>query len=63
LNAARRVLQNGHKILLATPMVLVFDYEGHEISIFKRGRMLIKNVSDEAEALRIYNEIEEVIRN
>ena len=63
LNAARRVLQNGHKILLATPMVLVFDYKGHEISIFKRGRMLIKNVSEEAEALRIYNEIDEVIRN
>ena len=39
------------KFLLATPMVLVFDYKGYEVSIFKRGRMLIKNVSEEADAL------------
>ncbi len=63
LNAARLVLQDEHKILLATPMVLVFDYKGHEVSIFTRGRMLIKNVSEETDALRIYNEIAEVIRN
>ena len=63
LDAARLVLQQGHKILLATPMVLVFDYKGYEVSIFKRGRMLIKNVSEEADALRIYKEIDEMIRS
>lgn len=63
LNAARLVLQDEHKLLLSTPMVLVFDYKGHEVSIFKRGRMLIKNVSEEAEALQIYKEIDEMIRS
>jgi molybdopterin/thiamine biosynthesis adenylyltransferase len=63
LNAARQVLQGEHRILLATPMVLVFDYKGHEVSIFKRGRMLIKNVSVEADAIQIYREIDEMIRN
>jgi adenylyltransferase/sulfurtransferase len=63
LNAARQVLHDEHKILLATPMVLVFDYKGHEVSIFKRGRMLIKNVTEEADALQIYKEIDELIRN
>ena len=63
LDAARLVLQHEHKVLLATPMVLVFDYKGYEVSIFKRGRMLIKNVSEEADALRIYKEIDEIIRS
>ena len=62
LNSARQLLQETHKILLATPMVLVFDYNGHEVSVFKRGRMLIKGVSAEADALQIYNEIDQIIR-
>ena len=61
LIVARQILQKEHRILLATPMVLVLDYKGHEVSIFKRGRMLIKNVTDEAKALLIYNEIDEII--
>ena len=63
LDAVRLVLQHEHKVLLATPMVLVFDYKGYEVSIFKRGRMLIKNVSEEADALRLYKEIDEIIRS
>ena len=39
-----------HPVLLSTPMVLVFDFSGHEVSLFKRGRMLIKNVANEKEA-------------
>jgi hypothetical protein len=42
-----------HKVLLATSMVLVFDYEGHEVSLFSKGRMLIKNVNDEAQAFDV----------
>jgi molybdopterin/thiamine biosynthesis adenylyltransferase len=62
LNAARQQLQDEHTILVTTPMVLVFDYKGHEVSIFKRGRMLIKNVTNEVDALRIYMEIDKRIR-
>jgi adenylyltransferase/sulfurtransferase len=62
LNGVIQVLQHKHRILLATPMVLVFDYNGHEVSIFKRGRMLIKNVETETEALQLYLQIEKIIR-
>jgi len=63
LIAARELLQKEHRVLLATPMVLVLDYRGHEVSIFKRGRMLIKNVTDEPDALLIFREIDKIIRN
>jgi len=36
---------------------LIFDYKGFEISLFNGGRMLIKNVKDEASALKVYQEI------
>jgi hypothetical protein len=42
-----------HKVLLATSMVLVFDYEGHEVSLFSKGRMLIKNVNNEVQAFDV----------
>ena len=46
-------IKQRHPLLLSTPMVIVFDYNGHEVSLFRKGRMLIKNVQDEAEALEI----------
>jgi adenylyltransferase/sulfurtransferase len=62
LNKVGQRLAQRFKILLATPIVLVFDYENHEVSIFKRGRMLIKNVESEADAIRVYKEIEIMIQ-
>jgi adenylyltransferase/sulfurtransferase len=49
-----------HTLLLTTPMVIVFDYMGHEVSLFRKGRMLIKNVKDEAEALEISRSIYDI---
>jgi adenylyltransferase/sulfurtransferase len=46
------------KIHLKSPLVIVFeDDQGREISLFRQGRMLIKNVKDEKEALEIYRNI------
>ena len=45
------------RLLLATSMVVVFDYKGHEISLFRKGRMLIKDVQDESQALQIAREV------
>ena len=42
-------------------MVLVFDYMGHEVSLFKKGRMLIKNVHDEASAEKVAHAIIDLI--
>ena len=53
LRSLATLVEREHRLLLATPMVLVFDYKGHEVSLFKKGRMLIKNVPDEAAALEV----------
>ena len=50
-----------HRVLLTTPMVLVFDYAGHEVSLFRKGRMLIKNVQDEREALTVSRAVLDMI--
>lgn len=50
-----------HSVLLTTPTVLVFDFEGHEVSLFSKGRMLIKNVRDESEALEVSKAISKMI--
>jgi hypothetical protein len=38
-------------------LALMFDYKGLEVSLFSGGRMLIKNVSSEAAALKAYREV------
>jgi adenylyltransferase/sulfurtransferase len=60
LNSVSQLLAKSCKILLTTPMVLVVDYDGHEISIFRKGRILIKNVESEQDALRVYREIKKI---
>jgi adenylyltransferase/sulfurtransferase len=50
-----------HTVILTTPMVLVFDYKGHEISLFEKGRMLVKNVHSEEEALKTSREVAKLV--
>ena len=46
------------KMLMKSSLVIVFEYDGGvEVSLFKPGRMLIKNVEDEEEALKVYKDI------
>ncbi|HKM75462.1 MAG TPA: HesA/MoeB/ThiF family protein [Candidatus Bathyarchaeia archaeon] len=53
---------NAHgKVLLKTPLVIVFDYKGHEISLFRKGRMLIKNVKNEQEGEDIFKSVDKMI--
>ena len=54
-------IRRKHNVLLTTPMVIVVDYMGHEVSLFRKGRMLIKNVKDEAEALEISRRIFDIV--
>ena len=56
-----QAIGRSHRVLLTTPMVIVFDYKGHEVSLFKKGRMLIKNVRDETEALSISRDVINII--
>jgi len=50
-------LQRRFDILVRSAVVIVFRYDGKEISLFKNGRMLIKGVEGEEEALRTYREL------
>jgi len=46
------------KILMKSSLVIVFEYDGGvEVSLFKPGRMLIKNVEDEEDALKVYKDV------
>ncbi len=56
-----KTISRTHNVLLTTPMVIVFDYEGHEVSLFRKGRMLIKKVQDEKEALSVSERIAKTI--
>jgi hypothetical protein len=56
-----RIIGAKHRILLETPLVLVFVYDGHEISLFEKGRMLIKNVHSEDEAQQIFGTVARMI--
>jgi molybdopterin/thiamine biosynthesis adenylyltransferase len=58
LNKVQKVLSINHRILVKSPLVLVFEYENNiEVSLFRQGRMLLRNVKSEETALEIYREI------
>jgi molybdopterin/thiamine biosynthesis adenylyltransferase len=44
-------------VRLKSRLALMFNYKGYEVSLFNGGRMLIKNVASEKEALKAYREI------
>lgn len=49
-------LKRAGKILKAkviTPHIIIFDYEEAEVSLYSTGRMLVKRVKTEEEALKI----------
>ncbi|MGD8505361.1 MAG: HesA/MoeB/ThiF family protein [Candidatus Bathyarchaeota archaeon] len=50
-------LRRNFRIVMKSSLVIVFEYDGAEISLFNRGRMLIKNVKDEESALKVYNKV------
>ncbi len=57
LSVASRRLGKGTRIHLRTPMAIVFDYDGCEVSLFNHGRMLIKGIDSEQKALEVYKRI------
>jgi molybdopterin/thiamine biosynthesis adenylyltransferase len=55
-------LSKQFNVRLKSQLALMFDYKGHEVSLFSGGRMLIKGVSSEQEALKAYREIIRALR-
>ncbi len=61
LRSIPRRLGRGTKIHLRTPMAVVFDFDGCEVSLFRHGRMLIKGIESEQKALQLYGRILEKV--
>ncbi len=57
LKSVPRRLGKGAKIHLRTPMAIVFEFEGYEVSLFSHGRMLIKGIDSEQKALGVYGRV------
>jgi len=50
-------LRHHFRIIMKSSLVIAFEYDGVEVSLFNRGRMLIKNVEDEESALKVYSKV------
>jgi len=50
-------LRRRYDVLARSSVVIVFRYGSHEVSLFRNGRMLIKEVASEEEALRTYRDL------
>jgi adenylyltransferase/sulfurtransferase len=57
LGEVYEVVRQRFKVRVKSHLAIIFNYDSHEVSLFNGGRMLIKNVKDEAAALRVYREI------
>jgi len=62
LNELYDRLRQRFKILVKSSFVIVFKYDsGIEVSLFKGGRMLIKNAKDEEAALNVHNAVVKIL--
>lgn len=57
LNDAYDRIKDRFEVLLRSSFVLVFRHDSTEISLFKGGRMLMKNISSKEDALRVYERV------
>ncbi|MEM3577080.1 MAG: HesA/MoeB/ThiF family protein [Candidatus Bathyarchaeia archaeon] len=57
LNQIYEKIKRHFKVRIKSQLAIMFNHKNYEISLFKGGRMLIKNVENEEKALKIYKEI------
>lgn len=57
LRSVPRRLGKGARIHLTTPMAVVFQYGDCEVTLFAHGRMLIKGVASEQDAIEVYRRV------
>ena len=57
LDEVYETVRQQFKVRLKSHFAIIFDYGNLEVSLFNGGRMLIKNVPNEAAALKAYREI------
>jgi adenylyltransferase/sulfurtransferase len=57
LNEVCELVKQQFKLTIKSALAIIFDYKNFQISLFNDGRMLIKNVSNEKSALKVYREV------
>ena len=57
LRSVPRRLGKSAKVHLRTPMAVVFQYDSYEVTLFTHGRMLIKGISSEQDAIDVYRKV------
>ncbi len=57
LDEIYETVKHHFKVRIKSQLAIIFDYKTFEITFFHGGRMLIKNVDNEKEAVKIYKEI------
>jgi molybdopterin/thiamine biosynthesis adenylyltransferase len=57
LRSVPRHLGKSTRVHLRTPMALVFQYGSYEVTLFTHGRMLIKGIRSEQDAIETYRKI------
>jgi adenylyltransferase/sulfurtransferase len=62
LQEAYRQISPHFKIRVKSHLAIIFALKGSEITLFKGGRMLIRNVKDEASALKLCDEVKKKLR-
>ncbi|MGQ9507410.1 MAG: HesA/MoeB/ThiF family protein [Candidatus Bathycorpusculaceae bacterium] len=57
LNQIYEKIKQNFKIQIKSQLAIIFNYKQFEITLFNNGRMLIKNIKNEKQAQKIYQEI------
>jgi hypothetical protein len=62
LQEAYRLISPHFKVRVRSHLATIFAFKGSEITLFKGGRMLIRNVKDETSALKLHDEVKRKLK-
>jgi adenylyltransferase/sulfurtransferase len=62
LQEAYRLISSHFRIRARSHLAIIFASKGSELTLFKGGRMLIRDVKDEASALKLYDEVKKKLK-
>jgi len=62
LQEACKLIDSRFKVRAKSHLAIIFACKGSELTLFKDGRMLIRNVKDETSALKLYNEVKKKLK-
>ena len=63
LQETYKLIDSRFKVRSRSHLAIIFAYKGSELTLFKGGRMLIRNVKDETSALKLYDEVRKKLKH